>query len=226
MIKNSIHSNGFTNDIDMVMVSTNKKANWKHNLLLEFLEGLRATFPYFTWSYDISTNHIVDDDIYLNKLPELVKIKLNGTKIFDVTYYDESHGDELKKQNMFRYAIKTLYNSDESGYYSKLRRLHPLRNLDPKNLEKLTITNLQIERLSLIKGLENQDYLLKNGISTANEKRDILHKLIGDETDSKKISSFNRKINRLETKYVDTSAIHKRVARYNKKLSIIDKMLK
>jgi hypothetical protein len=232
MINNNIPSDNITNDIDIVIVSTNNKPNWKQSAFLKFIDGLRSSFPYFTWSYDKVTNFIFEDiylnDIYLNVLPEIIRVKLNATKIFDITFYDKHYRNELPKLDLFTYSIKKLYNMNNSKYYSKLIILHSLRNLNPDNLEKLTITKLEIEKIVLEKRISNRNYILKNIVSKSIQKSIILHKLINNETNIDKIIIFHQMIqflHNLNIKYADKQYIHKRFAIYNRKISIINTIL-
>jgi hypothetical protein len=232
MIKNNIPSDNITNDIDIIIVSTNNKPNWKQNMFLKFIDGLHSSFPYFNWSYDKVTNFIFEDiyfdDIYLNILPEIIEVKLNGTHIFDITFYDKHHANKLPELDLFTYAIKNLYNMNKSEYYSKLIILHSLRNLNSDNLEKLTITKLEIEKIVLKKSIYNRNYVFKNIVSKSIEKSIILHTLINNETDIDKIIIYHQMIqflHNIKIKYADKQAIDKHIARYNRNISIINTIL-
>ena len=196
--KNKINNNYLTSDIDGSIICFYNDDDNKLKLINSFVNGLKITFPCYIWKYEIRNNHLLDYSNHLELIPIFIKIYVNNYKLFELTIYNLNQN---KMNNSFSSAVKQIYNINMDDYYTYLLQNH---NNDNEIILKLTVSNLILEKQSLINIINTYAHLLTYKNYNILEKY-IKHidLLIKNEPDIYKINTYKLRLTRLLNKKRD-----------------------
>ncbi len=176
MIINNIknHEN-ITNTIDLFLVTNNKESI---NNINSFFNGLLIWFS--------------DYDLKINNNKDLHIITILGVPIINIKIFDEYYIENDVHTSILYYALIQLNYYDFFDYF---------RKLENQNIKNKTISTLEVEKYSCVKGVilqmtnTNNTYfsLIKNPYLSERRKK-LYKRLFYKNTKEKKIISFEYKL--------------------------------